>query len=114
MPELVIVGDEAWLPEEWEAEQRRRRRPSTAAKKARDREYQRRYRATHREELNAYKREWMRRLRKANPKAWRPEGPKLVGTLHTLACSGPTVIEGCVCGKRGTRKIRVYDRPVKR
>ena len=110
MTDLIIVGDEAWLPEEWDAEQRRRKRERSyeASPERRDaeRKYQARWRESHREERRAYNREWMRRHRQS--------GPRPVGALHSLACSGPTIRTGCVCGKQGTRKIRVYDKPARR
>jgi hypothetical protein len=75
MTDLIIVGDEAWLPEEWEARQRRlekdRERQRTlrddpevrARVNAKNREWKRR----NRERIRAYNREWMRayRARKA-------------------------------------------------
>lgn len=101
----LVCGDQAWTRDEWAA---------TAWHRARDREYRRRpevrarriaaskrWAAEHREERKAYNREWMRRKR--------GNMPLPVGSLHDLACSGPTRATGCVC-----RKIKVYDKPVER
>lgn len=104
LPELIIVGDEAYTPEEWGAERLRRER-----KRARDRErnrtperlaYNREHIRRWRERNPDYAREWMRRKR------GRPVG-NLVGSLHSLRCTGPTQSAGCRCSK-----VKCYDRPV--
>lgn len=61
--DLIIVGDEAWTPEEWEAEQRRSHRTPTPASRARGRERARRWRERHPELHRQRSRECMRRLR---------------------------------------------------
>jgi hypothetical protein len=103
MTDLVIVGDEAWTPEEWEAEQRRRERHN-----AYHREYQRRPEV--RIWSAAYMREWRRqnlvRAREISREASRRRRGTpgtLVGSLHDLACTGPTKATGCRCDK-----IRCY------
>jgi hypothetical protein len=64
--DLIIVGDEAWTPEEWEAEQARRAkiRPRTPAQIERRRETQRQWREKNREHYRQYGREWMRAKRR--------------------------------------------------
>lgn len=101
--ELVIVGDEAWTRAEWEAEQdriaksRTRRRSYRARPDVKERTKQ--YDRVHRMERRAYNREWMARYRSSR-------SSRLVGSLHDLACFGPTRDTGCVCNK-----IRFYDQP---
>jgi Lon protease-like protein len=96
--DYIIVGDEAWLREEWEADQarRERKRASKRAYRARPdvKERTRQYARSHR----AYKREWMARYRASQA--------RLVGSLHDLACFGPTRDTGCVC-----HKVRCYSKP---
>jgi len=65
--DLILVGDEAYTVEEWEALQRERdaarayrSRPDV---RARVRAYFAAWREAHREERRAYNREWMRRYR---------------------------------------------------
>ena len=113
MSDLIIVGDEAWTREEYEAQQRKRRKRHASS---RYQEYQRQWRERNRDELRAYKREWTRRKRsdpeyrerereqqRAAYRRTRPAHPHLVGSLHDLACTGPTIATGCVC-----KKIRCY------
>lgn len=103
--ELVIVGDEAWTQEEWEAEQakRERKRAEKRAYNARPdvKERTRQWNAANRAKRRAYNREWMARYRSSNS--------RLVGSLHDLACSGPTRLTGCVC-----HKVRCYSKPRRR
>ena len=95
MTDLIIVDGEAWLPEEWEKRERQL---------ASDRD---RYQANprRREQVKAAVKRW----RERNPdkvrsyESRRPR-PVLVGSLHELACTGPTRAMGCVC-----RKIHCYD-----
>ena len=105
--ELIIIGDEAWTPEEWA----RRHRPKTPEQIERARAYNREYRARNRDKLRAYNREWTRayraRLRASRPlRVLKGAPPRLVGSLHSLACTGPTRATGCRCSK-----IRCYDKP---
>ena len=97
--ELVIVGDEAWAPDAWEAEVRDRKRRAAYKR----RQYKA-WAAANIEHRRAYKREWQRRKRAL-------ERPVLVGSLHSLSCTGPTIATGCVCNRKGTRKIRCYSAP---
>jgi hypothetical protein len=96
--ELIIYGDEAWTRQEWE--RRTRPRPMTPEQRQRRRErrriYMRDYYARNLEHLRAYNREW---------KAHR-QTRRLVGSLHSLACQGPTKDTGCRCSK-----IRCYSKP---
>ena len=108
--DLIIIGDEAWTPEEW-ARRNSRHTNLSPEKRERDRAYTRLYYARNREKLRAYKREWQREYR-ARLRAVRPlrvvkgAPPQLVGSLHSLACTGPTKATGCRCSK-----IRCYDKP---
>ena len=86
LDDLILLNDEAWTPEE-----RKGRRP---------------YQKLTNEQRRTYKRDWMRR--------WRAQQPQVIGSLHDLACSGPFVKKGCLCNSRGTKKILVYDKPVRR
>jgi hypothetical protein len=81
--ELVIIGDEAWLPDEWEAHQRRRARDRAYRERNRDRirAYQRAYRAANAERLRAYKS--LYNAARRHP-AWRGA----IGSLHNLRCPG--------------------------
>lgn len=67
--DLIIVGDEAWTPEEWESEQERleRERKRGARRRLTPKylAYQRKWREQNREAIRAYQREWMRRKRAA-------------------------------------------------
>jgi hypothetical protein len=93
---LIIVGDEAMTPEEWERRERRR---------AWEREYRRRryhddpdFRQRALDAVKAW-----RRKQGVQP---RP-GPRVrvtytVGSLHDGSCTGPTRSTGCRC-----QKIRV-------
>jgi hypothetical protein len=73
-PELidgfVVVGDEAYLPDEWERIERRRafdrerKRGIYKTDPARYRAYQRAYYHANIEKLREYRREWMRQYRK--------------------------------------------------
>ena len=97
--ELIVVGDEAWTPEQWERRTRKRERR---------RIYDREYYARNRERVNAYKREWMARYRARHrkPRLLKGPPPRLVGSLHSLACQGPTKDTGCRCSK-----VRCYSKP---
>lgn len=102
MTDLIIVGDEAWFRDEWEAEQERRER-GRAARRAYNarpdvKERTRRWNRANRIARRAYNRAWM-----AN---YRASQSRLVGSLHDLACTGPTRDTGCVCNK-----IRCYSKP---
>lgn len=82
MNDLILSGSQAYSPEEWAREQKRR-------------DGRRAWYAAHREERRTYNREWMR--------AHRPKPRLLVASLHSLACTGPLRRSGCVC-----RKIKLY------
>lgn len=96
MKDLVIVGDQAYLPDEWERLERRRQKEreyrSRPEIRARRLEEHRRWRERNRERVRVYNREWMRRFR-------RGDDPRAVASLHDLRCSGPTRKTGCRCKK---------------
>lgn len=124
--EWVVIGDEAWTPEDlcratarWETRERRRA-------------YDRAYRAAHREQRQAWvsaNREKKRAYDRASAGRKRasetPEQaekrrsgirrareqyrldhplPHRVGALHALRCTGPTRATGCRC-----TKVSVYE-----
>src|SRR5688500_5185096 len=93
-PELVdgfiVVGDLAYLPNEWE--RLKKRRTMTPEYRARKAEDFRRWVEAKRDHVNAYKREWTWNQR-------HPNQPRPVGYLHDLACTGSTRRTGCVCKK---------------
>ena len=97
-PQLIIESDQAWEPQE----QERRLRPFSPGRaerrKARRRIYMRGYRARNRETIRGYNRDWMARQRVSEQ--------RLVGSLHSLACTGPTKDTGCRCSK-----VRCYSKP---
>ncbi len=106
---LILVGDEAYTPEEWAAgepaRQRRRERdraryPERAAAQA---TYYREWVARNREHVREYHREWARlnRLKLGmKPHTKRRVAVKYEqGSLHDFACGGPTKATGCVCRK---------------
>ena len=99
--ELIIIGDEAWTPEEIAAKERK-----LALKRERNRRYYAEWRARNPERARQISREHMRRKRGSMPRIPRAPQPRLVGSLHSLACAGPTKATGCRCSK-----IRCYDRP---
>lgn len=88
---LILYGDQAYSAVEW-AERNRKQ-----AQKGKRRIYQ-----------AAYQREWRRR----NPERWREIKDasrlrgRLLGSLHSVSCTGPIRATGCVCDK-----IRCYSRP---
>ena len=95
----IIVGDEAYTPEEWEREQRQRKRPRNRIG------YMREYREKNRERLNAYKREWKRNKDAERPSALERDIAAgivydVVGSLHSLKCTGPNRATGCRCKGR--------------
>ena len=99
MRDWVVVGDEAWLREDWERRERRRKWDREYRRqlrtdpeyRARLAAYQREYRRRHKERVKDYQREYMRRRRAgmAVPRA----------SLHDLRCTGPTRSTGCRCRK---------------
>lgn len=103
MMDLVIVGDQAWTREEWE--RRARPRPLTPEQRERKRAYARAYYWRNRDRINARNREWMARHRKPSMRVVKTP-VRLVGSLHSLACLGPTKATGCRC-----KKIRMYSGP---
>ncbi len=82
----IVYGDQAFRPNEWK---RRTSRP---------------YRRLTDEERAHYKRDYMRRWRAAQKVATH-RAIRSVGSLHDLACTGPTKATGCVC-----RKVMLYQR----
>ena len=105
MKPLVIVGDEAWTAEEYEAEQARRERrreyEARPERRVRRAERYRRWVEANREHLRAYKREWNARQRAEVKRraGVAVEVVRVVGSLHSLKCSGPTTRTGCRCRK---------------
>lgn len=100
--ELVIVGDEAYTREEWEADERR-----AASKRAyrlrnpeKERARVRRWAERHPDQRRAYAREWQQRYR-AEKRRQSPEDRlvRVVASLHGLSCAGPTRNTGCHCHK---------------
>jgi hypothetical protein len=71
---IVLHGDEAYFPEEWEAKLREREK---------NRIYHHGYYQRNRERINAYNREWTRRKRALDRESW----PLVTGWLHSLACT---------------------------
>jgi uncharacterized lipoprotein YddW (UPF0748 family) len=104
MKELIVFGDEAYTPEEWAYRQRKRERDrSRYRNNPKRREQIKAAVARWRERNPEYVRNLMRRVRAVKP--------HVVGSLHSLACTGPTIPTGCVCRKQGTSKITVWDKP---
>ena len=103
MKPLVIVGDEAWTAEEYEAEQARRERARNLSPEARKRqaENHRRWVEANRDRVRAYKADWQRRKRLSERLRREEEvgAVRIVGSLHSLKCSGPTTRTGCRCRK---------------
>jgi hypothetical protein len=95
--ELVIIGDEAWTKAELERLERKRAR-------------NRRYRERHPERLREAYARWRERnperAREINLEHMRRKRKSVVGSLHSLACTGPTKATGCRCSK-----IRCYNVP---
>lgn len=97
--ELIIVGDEAYTPEEWAKRLRKRERDRAyrsrkavdPAWRARERAYQRKWRAAH----PTYKRDWMRvnRPNRRQVKALAIASARI--SLHELSCPYPA--KGCGC-----------------
>ena len=89
----VVLGDEAYLPDEVERRERQRKQVNQ-----RKREFRRRRKTdpVARAEYNAYMREYLRRKRY-------PDGYEvrlIVASLHSFRCTGPTKKLGCVCRKK--------------
>ncbi len=99
---FVLVGDEAWTPEQWAARER-----SNARRRDRSQQH-REWVARNREHVRDYKREWVKRDRlKTGPK---PHSGRVavkyhVGSLHSMRCFGPTKATGCVCHKVMVSKL---------
>ena len=92
----VVIGDEAYLPEDVELLERRRaqqreyqQRPEV---KERKREQHRRWAILNADRRREYNREWMWRKRHGSV-------PRPVAALHDLRCTGPTPSTGCRCKK---------------
>ena len=81
-PELIVVGDEAWTPEEWERKQK-------------DRADRAAYKRT--PKRRAYQAAYIRRQR--DPSFSSKGAVQVVASLHGLRCTGPTRLTGCVCRK---------------
>ena len=102
--DLILIGDQAWTPEERAAHQNRRKHEYERERQryATDPEWRERRLASQRrryaeriEEMRRYHREWMRRYR-ARQQA---EALRVTGSLHSLRCTGPTTRSGCRCHK---------------
>ncbi len=102
LPPLILIGDEAWTPEEFQAHQ-------TFLERRRQRDRERYRNPERRAALFANVRRW----RERNPERVRiiharsalrarfKEGTLLrsVASLHDLRCTGPTRKKGCRCDK---------------
>ena len=114
MKPLVIVGDEAWTAEEYEAEQARRERHRNLSPEARKRqaENHRRWVEANRDRVRTYKADWQRHKRMSERLRREAEvgAVRGVASLHDLACTGPTQATGCVCYRKGQRKILIVER----
>ena len=98
--DLILIGDQAWTPEELRELERRRRDDreryrSNPKRRAQVIEAVRRFRERYPDDYRTYRRDYQR-LRRRHP----------VGSLHDLACTGPTKATGCRC-----HKITMYDKP---
>ena len=93
---LYVVGDEAYLPDEWEHLQRQRQKWREYHQRNRERrnEQARRWQAEHPERFREIRRESARRRRQEARGSMR-----IVASLHDLACAGPTKPTGCRCHK---------------
>ena len=98
---MIVYRDQAYTADEWEARNRRL---------AAQRNHRKVHSAEEKERRAAYAREWRAR----NPERWREirrrykrnAQRRVVGSLHSLSCIGPTRVTGCVCDK-----IKMYNRP---
>lgn len=99
---MYVVGDLAYLPDEWERLERRRAQQRAYYRDNRDRRLasQRKWRDAHPERIRELRRESARRKRAER------RGARVTGSLHDLRCFGPTKATGCVC-----RKILVVTTP---
>lgn len=101
--DLIIVGDEAWTREEYEARQQKLARKRAVEKARRDADrpaynaQQRAWRAANLERAREIRRESARRRRRALIDERRV--PVAIGSLHDLGCTGPTRATGCRCKK---------------
>ena len=97
---MIVYRDQAYTADEWEARNRRLSARRNAQGHSPDEKARR----------AAYAREWRAR----NPERWREIRRRykrnalrrVVGSLHSLSCIGPTRATGCVCDK-----IKMYNRP---
>ena len=110
--ELVIRGDQAWTPAEYEARQRRlrgdrERYQRDPERRAKRRAQNREWAEKNRKRLRVYNREWMRRdrARKRGLAVIEARAVRVVASLHSLRCLGPTKATGCMC-----RKVYVCER----
>jgi ferric-dicitrate binding protein FerR (iron transport regulator) len=122
---LYIVGEQALTREQYAAYRRMRDRDNARdrERRANDPEYRERsnayfraWRDRNREHFRKYHRERARRMRldpaqrekdRAYAREYRNRNrPRVVGSLHGLACTGPTRATGCQC-----HKILCWDRP---
>lgn len=93
---MVVVGELAYLPDEWVRLERRR--ATGRAYYARNREQRlatvKSWQAANPERVRELNREHMRRRRLSGHIEYR-----VTGALHDLACTGPTKRNGCRCSK---------------
>ncbi len=93
---MVVVGELAYLPDEWERLERRRAKGREWY--ARNREQRlvgvKGWHAANPERVREIKREHMRRKRLGDYVEYR-----VTGGLHALACTGRSKRSGCVCSK---------------
>lgn len=93
---MVVVGELAYLPAEWERLERRR--ATGRAYYARNREQRlatvKSWQAANPERVRELNREHMRRRRLSGRVEYR-----VIGSLHGLTCTGPTKRSGCRCSK---------------
>ena len=95
--DLVVYGEQAYNFDEWMVYLRKRKTDGAPRPKPIETWGLPPTAEERRAELREYKREWMRRSRGT------PRQP--TGSLHSLACKGPTRGRGCAC-----TKIKCYPR----
>ncbi len=92
---MVVVGELAYLPDEWARLERRRAKVRETYARNRERHNAAsRWHAANPERVREINREHMRRKRLGETLKYR-----VTGSLHGLACSGPTKSSGCKCSK---------------
>ena len=90
---MYVVGDQAYLPEEWAERERDNARRKRNHEKLR--EQVARWRAANPERARDLNREHMRRKRKGSGYV----AHLVYASLHDLRCYGPTQATGCRCKK---------------